>query len=136
MKDQTGIDLEPDVQLLIGDPPRPHAFDLASKERDLVGECKAYTWTAGGNTPSARITALIEAATYLQRLPSATQTFIVMKRDVRPGKKETLAEYFARLNDSLLGGVSILELTEDGDLRLVRGRLATPRRDGSRSLPE
>jgi hypothetical protein len=36
---------------------RPHFFDLATPERDVVAECKAFTFTASGNNPTAKITA-------------------------------------------------------------------------------
>ena len=109
----------------IGQPPKSHKFDLVSADRKYVGEAKAFSWTISGNVPSAKITTLREAAMYLNWLPSTARTFIVMKRALRGQRDESLAEYFARLNDSLLGSVAVIELDPvDARLRVVRqGRM-------------
>ena len=52
---------------------KPHRFDLATREHDIVGECKAFTWTEGGNIPSAKISTLKEAVSYLGTLPGQTR---------------------------------------------------------------
>ena len=118
----TGIQFELEVELPIGSPPKLHLFDLASPDQRFIGESKAYTWTVTGNTPSAKITTLKEAAQYLNDLPAGTKTFIIMKRDVHPVKGESLAEYFSRLNNHLLGAVAVLELAADDTVRLVHGK--------------
>src|SRR5712691_8168568 len=116
-----GVQFDMEVKLPIGSPPQFHAFDLASVDRRYVGEAKAFTWTVSGKTPSAKITTLREATHYLQELPEETKTFIVMKHDSHPRNGETLANYFARLNDHLLGQVAILELSGDRtSLKTVR----------------
>ncbi len=118
------FDLE--VKLPIGNPPKPHTFDLASRNRAIVGECKAFAWTVSGNVPSAKITTLREAANYLLQLPAGTIAFIAMDRDCHPVKGEALADYFARLNSHLLGRVSLLELSNDSTLRRVHGNFPLP----------
>lgn len=117
-----GFEFDLEVKLLIGNPPKTHTFDLASVNRMVVAECKAYTWTEGGNVPSAKITTLREAANYLLQLPADTITLIVMDRHCHPVKGEALADYFARLNSHLLGQVSLLELSSADTLRLVHGK--------------
>ncbi len=75
-----GEPFDDEVFLDVGDPPKPHRFDLASRSRHIVSECKAYTWTAGGNTPSAKISNLKEAVQYLRLLPDdATKVLAVLK---------------------------------------------------------
>jgi hypothetical protein len=64
----TGVDFEEEVRIAIGDPPKEHAFDLASMDRMHVCECKAFTFTAGGNVPSAKISTLREAVNYSMRI--------------------------------------------------------------------
>lgn len=91
-----------------------HSFDLATPERDVFAECKAYGWTKTGNTPSAKISNLREAAQYLRGLPGQPRLYLIMKRDQHPRREETLAEYFARLNEELLGPVTLLEMPEEG----------------------
>jgi hypothetical protein len=117
-----GSEFELEVKLPIGNPPKHHSFDLASADRKIVGECKAFAWTVSGNVPSAKITTLREAANYLLQLPADTIAFIAMDRDCHPIKGHALADYFARLNGHLLGRVSLLELSSDNILRIVHGR--------------
>lgn len=121
-----GFEFDLEVKLPIGNPPKPHTFDLASANRTIVGECKAFAWTVSGNVPSAKITTLREAANYLLQLPADTIAFIVMDRHCHPMKGEALADYFGRLNAHLLGRVSLLELSNDDTLRLVHGNFPLP----------
>jgi hypothetical protein len=46
-----------------------HAFDLASSDGRIVGECKNFFWTKTSNVPSGKITTLKEAASHLAQLP-------------------------------------------------------------------
>ena len=32
---------------------KPHRFDLGSDDPPILVECKSFTWTSGGNSPSA-----------------------------------------------------------------------------------
>lgn len=116
-----GIELDEEVPLSIGDPPKAHRFDLASRDGRVAVECKAYTWTASGNVPSAKITTTREALLYLQWLPAAWSKAIAMMRSTRSKNPESLAEYFVRLNRHLLGEVAVIELS-DGESRVLVGR--------------
>lgn len=115
------VALHLEVAVPVGNPPKLHTFDLGSPDRSWIGEVKAFTWTASGNTPSAKITTLREAAQYLRLLPEATRTVIVLMEDLHPRTAESLAHYFARLNDHLLGPVAIFELsTDDTTVKIIR----------------
>ncbi len=115
------IEFDMEVLLPIGNPPKLHPFDLASRDRRYVGEAKAFTWTIAGNVPSAKITTLKEAALYLQALPPGTKGFIIVKESHHPRNSESLANYFVRLHAHLLGSTAILELSADGlTLRTIR----------------
>jgi hypothetical protein len=104
---------------------RLNFFDLATPERDVVAECKAFGWTATGNVPAAKISTLREAVAYLRALPDGTTRYLIIKRSERIGKSETLAEYFVRLNEESLGPVNVLELPADGgQIRGVYGLFA------------
>jgi hypothetical protein len=116
--------VETEVLLPVGDPPKLHRFDLASRSRSHVCECKSFTWTAGGNVPSAKITTLREAAQFLAALQEQSLKIIAMKRSLDPRRKETLAEYFCRLNAHLLGSISVLEVGDDGSTAWLRGGLS------------
>jgi hypothetical protein len=39
----------------IGNPPKPHNFDLVSDDGTIIVECKNYSWTETGNVPSAKM---------------------------------------------------------------------------------
>jgi hypothetical protein len=121
----TGLafDLEVPLIMTIG-APKSHFFDLATPDRAYVGESKAFTWTVSGKVPSAKVTTLREAAQYLRALSPQTKTFIVMARSEHPLRQETLAEYFSRLNDHVLGKVALIEVCDKtGTVRFVRGGL-------------
>ncbi len=96
--------------IAIGNPPKDHRFDLVSSDLRLVGECKNYTWIESGNVPSAKIGFINEAVFYLSLLPKDTVRFIVMKKDIHPRRKETLAEYYYRTYQHLLEGVVLFEI--------------------------
>ena len=114
-------DFDLEVPLAIGGG-KFHAFDLATRERDIVAECKAYTFTATGNNPSAKITALREAAMYLGLLQGNVTRLLVVKQAPHPKRKETLGRYFVRLNINLLEQVIVLETPESGgDLECIHG---------------
>jgi hypothetical protein len=99
-----------------------HSFDLATEVRDIVVECKAFTFTVTGGNPSAKITTLREAVQYLRSLSGSPARLLVVKRDVHPVRGESLAEYFVRLNSYLLGDVKVLEMDADGGpVRYVHG---------------
>jgi hypothetical protein len=57
--ESTGVFLTPDFVALVGyKVKRNHKFDLGSENPPILVECKSYTWTAGGNSPSAKIRGL------------------------------------------------------------------------------
>jgi hypothetical protein len=112
---------------------RRHTFDLATPELDVVAECKAFAWTSGGNVPSAKIAHLREAVSQLRSLEGKVRLYLLLKRDVRPRTRESLAEYFVRLNRDLLGEVIVAEMPEEGgNLSFVCGE---PNQNGG-SAPE
>lgn len=84
-------------------------------------ECKAYTWTASGNTPSAKISNLKEAVQYLRLLPEETNKVLAVLASLRPPKTETLGNYFVRLNEYVLGDVCVAEFSLDGTYRVIFG---------------
>lgn len=124
---ELALELAPSLAVPIGDPPKPHRFDLGSVEQQVVVECKNHTWTKTNNIPSAKITTLREAVFYLRLAPAGYRRILAMKRHTHPDREESLAEYFVRLNQHLLGDVEVIEATEDGTLR----RLTTSARAGS-----
>jgi hypothetical protein len=94
----------------IGYPPKNLKFDLVSVDGVYIGECKNYSWTEGGNVPSAKIGFINEAVFYLQHISSDKKRFIILRRDIDNKRSETLADYYYRTNKHLLNGVFIIEL--------------------------
>jgi hypothetical protein len=121
-----GRDFDLEVPIEIGGGKR-HCFDLATRERDIVVECKAFAFTATGNNPSAKITALREAAMYLGLIEGNVTRLLILKYDLHPTRGETLGQYFVRLNTHHLEQVTVLELAESGgDLVCIHGKFRNP----------
>lgn len=120
----TQFDLE--VPFYIGAPPKPHCFDCASQDRNIVIECKCYSWTAGGNVPSAKMTTINEAAFYMSFLPQDIRRIIVIKKSTMPNRSETLAQYYYRINGHLLGQTEVFEVDDEGSIRIIKGKTDNP----------
>jgi hypothetical protein len=104
-----------------------HAFDLATRERDIVVECKAMTFTRTGNNPAAKITAMREACSDLRSIPGDAERFLMLMHAPHPNPKrgETLGRYFVRLNMRHLEGITVLEMLENGgELVCLHGSFA------------
>ena len=107
--------------ILIGYPAKLHKFDIADKAEKMVIECKSYTYTSTGNIPSAKLTTLNEAIFYFSFLPTVTEKVLVMAYATHPKRKETLAEYYVRINGHLLGQVNVWEYnTNTGEMRMIK----------------
>ena len=97
-----------------------HKFDIVNEEKKIVIECKRYTWTATGNVPSAKMGFTNEAAFYLSFLPDTYKKYIVMLYSYHEKRKESLAEYYYRTNQHLLGNTQIAEYDPVKDrLRII-----------------
>ena len=94
----------------IDNPPKNHNFDLVSDDGNYIGECKNYSWTEGGNVPSAKMGFINEAVFYLQHISSDKFRFVVLRRDIDNKHTETLADYYYRTNKHLLNGVFVIEI--------------------------
>lgn len=113
-----------EVPIAIGNPAKPHKFDLTNSSGKTVVECKCYTWTETGNIPSAKMRSVNEAAFYLSFLPYDVEKCIVMAKATHPRRNETLAEYYYRINHHLLGDIRILEYDTDANEMRVIGEKA------------
>ncbi len=113
-----GVEFRTEYPIPIGSPAKEHKFDLVSTDLIFVGESKNYSWTEGGNVPSAKMGFINEAIFYLQHLPKEKKRFVVMRKDVDKKHKESLAEYYFRTNRHLLNGVFIIEI--DVETKAVR----------------
>jgi hypothetical protein len=109
-----GLHLKPGVTVAIGiNGRKPHVFDLGDENRKVLVECKAYTWTEGGNVPSAKITAWNQAMYLFYAAPSGYRKILFVLRDFSPKRGETLAAYYARTNAHLIpSDVEVWEFDE------------------------
>lgn len=106
----------------IGFPPRPHKFDIVSEDGLTVIECKCYTWTESGNVPSAKMSTLDEAILYMNNIPYTANKIIIMKQSIHPERDITLAEYFVDKKGHLMRDVSVWELADNWDFRIIRDK--------------
>ena len=120
MKREFGMDFSTEVPIKIGNPPKEHRCDCVSSDQTGVVECKSYSWTSTGNIPSAKLMGLNEAVFYMSYLPKETHKIIAMRKATYSGKKETLAEYYNRIDGHLLQGISIAEIDENECVRWIR----------------
>jgi len=112
LEEHLGVRLCPEVPLEIGSPAKQHKFDLVADDRTWVLECKALAWRQNGKIPNAKITSISAAALCLrdlvQRGPARA---IVLERATHVHRRETLAEYYARLHShNLARSVSLIEI--------------------------
>lgn len=90
------------VDVGIANRKKPHAFDLGSPRDKVLIECKAHTWTSGGNVPSAKITTWDQAMYYFAIAPGDYRKLFCMQRDCSPKTGESLSEYYVRLRYHLI----------------------------------
>ena len=93
---------------------RPHSFDLATVERDVVAECRLAHWQGGTGR-------LREAVEYLKALPGTPTRLLIIQGDPQPVRGETFGTYFVRLNEDRLDTVVVLELFEADRFECLHG---------------
>ena len=69
-----------------------HAFDLGSTNPSMIVECKAHTWTSGGNVPSAKISVWRQTMFYFSLVTGEYRKIFFVLRSTR--NEESLADYF------------------------------------------
>ena len=107
-----GLQFYEEHSVLIGNPPRPHKFDVVDADQSVIIECKCYSWRSGNKVPSAKISTLNEAALYMQNISQNTNArkIIVMSREINSTSLETLAEYYVKHYGHLLGNIEVWEV--------------------------
>ena len=109
-----GLHLTPNMAVQIGlNARKAHNFDLGSEKERVLVECKAHTWTEGGNVPSAKLTAWNQAMFFFHAAPCGYRKILFVLRDFSKKRNQTLAEYYVRTNPHLIPhGVEIWEFDE------------------------
>jgi hypothetical protein len=80
---------------------KPHKFDLGSKDPPILVECKSYTWTRGGNSPSAKIRGLNEVMLLFSVAPKHYRKILFVLKHLR--KDVSLAAHYIKTQGHLIG---------------------------------
>lgn len=100
---EQGLHLKPGMAVKIGiNGFKSHNFDLGNELERVLVECKAHTWTEGGNVPNAKLTVWNEAMFFFHAAPTSYRKIFFVLRDFSPKRKETLGEYYIRTNSHLI----------------------------------
>lgn len=108
-----GLVLVPEFPVPVGfSTTKTHRFDFGSEDPPILVECKSFTWTTGGNSPSAKMRGLSEAMLFFSVAPSQYRKLLVMLRHLR--REQSLASNWLRNHRHLVPpGVEIWELDID-----------------------
>jgi len=99
---ETGIALQPEFIAPVGHKiKKAHKFDLGSEKPPILVECKSYTWTSGGNSPSAKIRALNEVMLLFHLAPRRYRKILFLLKHLR--KDVTLAAHYIKTQGHLIG---------------------------------
>lgn len=89
-------------------------FDLGSAEPPILVECKSYTWTESGNSPSAKIRGINEAMLLFSVAPPQYRKILFVLKHTHPRSGVTLASHYIKNQGHLIGpGVEIWEFDLD-----------------------
>jgi hypothetical protein len=80
---------------------KSHKFDLGSKKPPILVECKSYTWTSGGNSPSAKIRGLNEVMLLFSLAPKRYRKILFVLKHLR--KDVSLAAHYVKTQGHLIG---------------------------------
>lgn len=103
LKARYDYELTPELPIYVGFKHKKlHRFDLGSLAPEVLVECKHYTWTATGNSPSAKLAHLNEAVLYFWAAPSSFRKLLFLAKSAHPSKGETLRAHWLRRYGHLL----------------------------------
>jgi hypothetical protein len=89
-------------------------FDLGSASPPILVECKSYTWTATGNSPSAKIRGMNEAMLIFSVAPPEFRKILFVLKHLHLRSGVSLAEHYIKNQGHLIGpGVEIWEFDLD-----------------------
>ena len=118
---QTGISLERNFVAEVGySRKKLHRFDLGSEDPPMLVECKSFTWTSGGNSPSAKLRALNEVMLLFSVSPAHYRKVLFVLKHLRG--EMSLAMHYIKTQGHLIGPkIEIWEFDLDSKLasRLV-----------------
>jgi hypothetical protein len=93
---------------------RSHKFDLGSDEPPILVECKSFTWTSGGNSPSAKIRGMNEVMLLFSVAPPQYRKILFVLKHVHERRNISLAGHYIKNQGHLIGpNVEIWEFDMD-----------------------
>ena len=110
---ETGVALQPEFRAPVGYKiKKVHKFDLGSDDPPILVECKSYTWTSGGNSPSAKIRGMNEVMLLFSFAPRKYRKILFILKHMR--RDVSLAAHYIKTQGHLIGpGVEIWEFDLD-----------------------
>lgn len=101
---KTGILLEQNFAVAVGHSKKKlHRFDLGSADPAILVECKSYTWTESGASPSAKIRGLNEAMLFFSLAPEGYRKILFLLKHVHPQRNISLASHYISTQGHLIG---------------------------------
>ncbi|MCA1373619.1 MULTISPECIES: hypothetical protein [unclassified Bradyrhizobium] len=95
--DKTGIKLKRGFPVQVGfQAKKNHNFDFGSEEPPILIECKSYTWTSGGNSPSAKIRGLNEAMLLFSAAPERYRKILLVLKHLHQRTRLSLAAHYIK----------------------------------------
>lgn len=99
---ETGIHLQRNFAVPVGYKiKKAHKFDLGSDDPPILVECKSYTWTSGGNSPSAKMRSMNEVALLFSVCPQHYRRILFVLKHLRGDL--SLAAHFVKTQGHLIG---------------------------------
>lgn len=111
----TGVSLQSSFPVLVGhEIKKTHRFDLGSESPPVLVECKSYTWTSGGNSPSAKIRGMNEVMLLFSVAPASYRKILFVLRHLR--REVSLATHYVKTQGHLIGpGIEVWEFDLDAN---------------------
>jgi hypothetical protein len=99
---ETGIRLQPNFAVPVGHVVKKlHRFDLGSDDPPMLVECKSYTWTSGGNSPSAKIRGMNEVMLHFAVAPPQYRKVLFILRHLKG--QLSLGAHYIKTQGHLIG---------------------------------
>ncbi len=93
---------------------KPHNFDLGSEKPPILVECKSYTWTETGKSPSAKIRGMNEVMLLFSVSPHHYRKILFVLKHLHQRTGQSLATHYIRTQGHLIpDGVEIWEFDMD-----------------------
>lgn len=110
-----GVVLAPNYSVPVGHRVlKTKRFDLGSASPRVLVECKSYTWTVSGYTPSAKMRGLNEAMLLFNAAPRNYRKILFVLRNLHPRSRVSLISHYIKCHGHLIGpGVEIWEFDLD-----------------------